>query len=181
MSQGQGCSIFTHSRCMKWRSQLDFQDVKEMKSQDSMCTPLTCKVNNMAKNVKKTKSQSLTWIIPQPEDAVLHTLLSWLKEEALFGHHHSVPCILNRVEIGKFWHYGLKCGRGGWHRPPESQIGLNSFLPPTRWFCPTLLMNMMMGRCAQLGPCQAHTVLTIKYRGSLSSRPRLTALESNIE
>ena len=92
----------------------------------------------MPKNVKK-KSQILTWIIPQPEDAVLHTLLSWLKEEALFGHHHSVPCILNRVEIGKFWHYGLKCGRGGWHRPSESQIGLNSFLPPTWWFCPTPL------------------------------------------
>ena len=134
----------------------------------------------MAKNVNNQKI-SLTWLIPQPEDAVLHSLLSWLKGDALFGHHHSVPCILNRVEIGKFWHYDLKCGRGGWHRPPESQIGLNSFLPPTWWFCPTLLMNMMMGRCAQLGPCQAHTVLTIKYRGSLSSRPRLTALESNIE
>ena len=122
MSQGQGCSIFTHSRCMKWRIHLDFQDVKEMKSQDSTCVhlflQLPCRVNNMPKNVKKKKSQILTWIIPQPEDAVLHTLLSWLKEEALFGHHHSVPCILNRVEIGKFWHYGLKCGRGGWHRPP---------------------------------------------------------------
>ena len=139
------------------------------------------KVKFVITSLRKFRQISKLNLIPQPEDAVLHTLLSWLKEEALFGHHHSVPCILNRVEIGKFWHYGLKCGRGGWHRPPESQIGLNSFLPPTRWFCPTLLMNMMMGRCAQLGPCQAHTVLTIKYRGSLSSRPRLTALESNIE
>ena len=53
-------------------------------------------------SLRKFRQISKLNLIPQPEDAVLHSLLSLLKEDALFGHHHSVPCILNKVEIGKF-------------------------------------------------------------------------------
>ena len=56
--------------------------------------------------------------IPQLWGRALHPSFSLQKEEDLFGRHHPVACILNRVEIGKSQNeeedlFGASC-----HQPP---------------------------------------------------------------
>ena len=122
----------------------------------------------------------------------MEAIFSRLKEGDLFGLHHSVICILNRVGIGKSRHrFEIREeDLFGCHHlvdPLNPKWGWTVFRHQTGDFHPAPppyeyddWQMCVSGTSSKLSPCQAHSVWTIKYRGSLSSRPRLTMLWSQI-